>query len=127
MTETALLKVMTDFLDAIDNRKVVCPVLLDLRATFDTVNHSMVLNRLKYRFGVNGTVLNWLHNYLTDRSQKMEITADQGHAQSDPITLSCSVPQGLVLDLFTLYILPLGDICRKHNIEYHGYADDQQE
>ena len=28
---------------------------------------------------------------------------------------------------FTLYISPLGDICRKCSIEYDSYADDQQE
>ena len=112
------LKVKTDFLDATDNRKVLCLVLLDLSATFDMVNHSLLLNRLKYRVMVSGTMLNRLHNNITDRSEKVVINADQGYAESDPITLSCSVPQGLVpgLILFTLYILPLGDICRKHYV-----------
>ena len=93
--------------------------LLDVSGTFDMVNHSLPLNRLKYRIRIDGIVLNWLYNYLTDRSQKVVIDVDQGHAELDPITLLCSVPQGLILVpiLFTLYISPLGDICRKHNVE----------
>ena len=66
--ETTSLKVKMDFLNAIDNRKVVCLVPLDLSTAFHIVNHSLLLNRLKYRFRVDGTVLNWLHNYLTDMS-----------------------------------------------------------
>ena len=120
-----LLKVKTDFLNAIDNRKVVC----HLSTTFVMVNYSLLLNRLKYTFGVDGNMLNWLHNYLTDSSRKVVINADQGHAELDTITLSYSIPHESVLGpiLFTLYTLLLGDICRKHNVEYHGYADDQQE
>ena len=86
-----MLKVKTDFLNAIDNRKVVCLVLMDLSATFNINNHSLLLNRLKFRFKVDGIVLNWLHNCLTDRSQKVMIDVDQGHAELDPVTLSCSV------------------------------------
>ena len=53
-TETALLKVQTDILDAIDNKSVMCLVLLDWSPAFDTVNHSILLNRLKYHFGLGG-------------------------------------------------------------------------
>ena len=47
-TETALLK--ADKLQAMDNQRVVCLILLDLSAVFDMVNHQLLLNRLKYRF-----------------------------------------------------------------------------
>ena len=59
-------KVKSDLLDAINQKKVVCLVLLDLSMAFDTVNHEYLLNHLKYRFGVDGTVLTWLTDYLTD-------------------------------------------------------------
>ena len=65
-TETAMLKVKTDLLDAINQKKVICLVLLDLSAAFDTVNHDYLLNYLKYRFGVEGTALTWFTDYLTE-------------------------------------------------------------
>ena len=104
-------------------------MLLDLSVAFDTVNHEYLLSHLKYRFGVDGTVLAWLRDYLTDQTQRVVLNGEQGQVQSDSVTLKCGVTQGSVLRLilFTLYISPLGNICRKHSTEYHSYADDQQE
>ena len=46
-TETALLKVQNDILMAIDKQKLTALLLLDLSAAFDTVSHTILLNRLQ--------------------------------------------------------------------------------
>ena len=56
-TETALLKVMNDILSKMNERHVNILLLFDLRATFDTVDHSILLNRLSSKLGLNGTAL----------------------------------------------------------------------
>ena len=91
---------------------------------FDTVDTGILLQRLANRFGITGTVKTWIASYLTDQSQKVKI----GSSESSSVTFECGVPQGLVLGpiLFILYTTPLGQICRKHGIHYHLYADDSQ-
>ena len=129
-TETALLKVKMDILAAIDMKEGMCLILLDLSAAFDMVNHELLLNCLKFRFGITDTVLKWLESYLTGRHQSEIISGatDPDQKRSDMAGLAQGVPQGSVLRpiLFTLYITPLGDICRKHRVIFHSYADDQQ-
>ena len=51
--ETALLRVQNDILKSIDNKQCVVLLLLDLSAAFDTVNHKILLHRLRSRFVVN--------------------------------------------------------------------------
>ena len=72
-TETALLKVKTDILKAMDNQEVACLVLLDLSATFDMVDHKILLERLENYFGITRTALRWIKSYLTNRSQRVII------------------------------------------------------
>ena len=69
-TETALLKVKSGILNAMNNKEVMCLVLLDLSVTFDTMNHQLLLNCLKYHFGFQGKVLQQLKSYLTGHTQK---------------------------------------------------------
>ena len=86
--ETALIKVKADMLHAINNKEVVCLVLLDILAAFDTVNHQILLERLKNMFGLTGTVINWITSYLSGRFQKVVV----GDANSSTVPLSCGVP-----------------------------------
>ena len=129
-TETALLKVKMDILAAIDRKEAMCLILLHLSTAFDMVNHELLLNHLKFRFGITDTMLKWLESYLTGRHQSVIIVGatDPDQKRSDKARLAQGVPQGSALGpiLFTLYITPLGDICRKHRIIFHSYADDQQ-
>ena len=122
--DTALLTVQSDIMLATDVGLVVVQVLLDLSAAFDTIDHSIMLHRLKYRFGVSGSALEWFASYLSERYQYIRI----GKLTSSKRQISSGVPQGSVLGplLFSMYISPLGDVIRKHGINFHMYADDVQ-
>ena len=129
-TETALLRVRTDILKAMDNQELTCLILLDLSAAFDMVDHTILVDRLERTFGIRGTALKWITSFLTGRTQQVaigDLGTDLG-VTSDPMTMTCGVPQGSVLGpiLFTLYTVPLGKICSKHHISHHLYADDTQ-
>ena len=127
LTETALIKVKDDILRSIDNQKITYLILLDLSAAFDTVSHHLLLNRLKHHFGIHGTVLKWFRSYMTDRSQKITLSDTNNNklAFSKQAILKQGVPQGSVLGPI-LFTSPLGDICRKHDVSFQSYADDQQ-
>ena len=66
--ETVLLRVQNDILKSINNKQCVVLLLLDLSAAFDTVDHKILLQRLRSRLGTRGKALDWLQSYLTDRS-----------------------------------------------------------
>jgi len=62
-TETAVTKVLSDVLSAIDNGSVAALVLLDLSAAVDTVDHEILLRRLE-SFGIGGCNIRWFKSYL---------------------------------------------------------------
>ena len=59
-TETALLRVVNDLLQASDSGCVSILPLLDLSAAFDTIDRNILITSLRSTFGCSGAVLDWL-------------------------------------------------------------------
>ena len=123
-TETALLRIKHDFHKSFDSKSGTVLVLLDLKSAFDTVDHAIMLEGLHSNYAISGLALQWFRSYLADRHFSVCVRNET----SDKCPLKYGVPQGSVLGplLFTLYIKPLGDVIRRHNVKFHIYADDIQ-
>ena len=82
------------------------------------------MERLRSRFGVTGTALDWFALYLSGRVQRISVNG----GTSDAFHLNQGVPQGSCLGplLFTVYTSELFNIIEKHLPSVHCYADDTQ-
>ena len=67
-------------------------VLIDLQKAFDTIDHGILLDKMKY-LGFSTSTTDWFNSYLTNRSFIVNV----GKEYSSPGKLSCGVPQGSIL------------------------------
>ena len=73
-TETVLTKVVSDITMAADSGDVSVLALLDLSAAFDTIDHSILIQRLNISHHVKGMALCWFESYLHERYQVVTYT-----------------------------------------------------
>ena len=75
--------------------------LLDLPAAFDTVDHCILLRRLRESFGISGVALTRISSYLTDRQQSV----CHAGTQSAQEYIKFGVPQGSVWGTYQWYTI----------------------
>ena len=118
-TQYALLDIVNTIQSNIDNKFFSCGIFIDLKKAFDTVDHDILLYKLKY-YGIRGVVNDWFSSYLKNRLQ----TTLVGNCVSDKKETLCGVPQGSVLGPF-LFLIYINNICESSRVfKFFLFADD---
>lgn len=116
---SATLKVTNDIITAIDQRHYCAAVFIDLAKAFNSVNHNILIDRLR-NLGFSNDCLAWFTNYFSDRFQCVKAEG----LLSSPLAVSMGVPQGSILGL-TLFSVYINDIALSAGDSLiHLYADD---
>ena len=119
-TETVLTKVVSDIIMAADAGDVSVLALSDLSSAFDTVDHTILLNRLTSSHHIGGIVLEWFESYLRESCQSV---IDAG-LSSPTVLLEHGVPQGSVSEPLLLIMYPeeIPHLFSNHGLLYVCYA-----
>ena len=90
---------MEEISAAIDNKMSTIGVFIDIKRSFDTINHNILIDKLEH-YGVRGTANKWIMNYLNGRQRYVQI--DNVHSGFKKVIHG--IPHGSILEpRFYLY------------------------
>jgi len=101
-TQHTILDVVSRIQTNMDKKMFTCGIFLDFKKAFDTVNHTILIDKL-HHYGIRGIVHEWFTSYSANRKQTTHI--DNDHISSKKNSVN-GVSQGSVLGplLFMIYI-----------------------
>ena len=114
-TATALLQMYDQWIEDVEDDKMVGVMMVDLSAAFDMVDHPLLLQKLEL-FGLEPSVLSWIKSYLSNRTQSVFVDG----CLSPPLRLECGVPQGSILGplFYILYTNDIPDLVHNHPVNH---------
>ena len=117
-TDSCLINLCAYILKENDKGNYSGMIIIDLQKAFDTVQHTILLEKLK-AIGMEEIAVQWFQSYLTGREQLVDIS----DTFSEKCSVECGVPQGSILGplLFLLYV---NDMRAAVKCKLLLYADD---
>ena len=91
VVELAALRLVDHLTHEMDNFKVPINIYIDLSKAFDSLNHSILLNKLRH-YEISGCSYELLCSYLSNRLQFVDFNGKM----STELSISTGVPQGSV-------------------------------
>ena len=116
--ESQLLLTTDDIVRSMNQSHQVDMAILDFAKAFDKVSHQRLSRKMAY-YGIQGTTLYWVMDFLHGRKQQVVIDGET----SSPAEVTSGVPQGTVLGP-TLFLIYINDIAENIKSNIRLFADD---